>query len=84
MYDSFWIASERDALYSGSGKALARSPAGDAGRHVGEEADVFGTYKYRHLTIGAGYGHLFAGEFIRKTTPGFGPTYIYVFHTYGF
>ena len=51
-------------------------------RHVGQEADVYGTYRYKHFTLGAGYGHFFSGEFIRKTTPGLGPTYLYIFHTY--
>jgi len=32
--------------------------------------------------VGAGYGHFFSGQFIQKTTPGIGPTYLYVFHTY--
>ena len=82
MYDSFWLASARDSLYSGSGKSIARSANGSAGRHVGQEADLFFTYKYRHFTAGAGYGHFSAGEFVRKTTPGVGPTYLYLFHTF--
>jgi hypothetical protein len=49
---------------------------------VGQEADLFATYKYRHFTLGAGYGHLFTGGFLQKTTPGVGPTYLYIFHTY--
>jgi hypothetical protein len=82
MYNSFWLASPRDALYSGAGKAIVRSPNGSAGRHVGQEADVFATYKYKHFQVGAGYGHFFAGGFIQKTTPGVSPVYVYVFHTY--
>ena len=84
MYDSYWLASLRDGIYNGSGKLIARSPKGDAGRHVGQEADIFGTYKYRHFLFGAGYGHFFSGEFIHNTTPGVGPTYLYLFHTYSF
>jgi hypothetical protein len=82
MYDSYWLANQKDAIYNGSGKQIARSATGAAGRHVGQETDVFGTYKYRHFTFGAGYGHFFCGQFIEKTTPGIGPTYLYVFHTY--
>jgi hypothetical protein len=84
MYDSYWLASLRDGLYNGSGKLIARSPTGVAGRHVGQEADIFGTYKYRHFLFGAGYGHFFSGEFIHNATPGVGPTYLYLFHTYSF
>ncbi|HEY2013366.1 MAG TPA: alginate export family protein [Bryobacteraceae bacterium] len=82
MYDNYWLASLEDAVYSGSGKLIARSANGTAGRHVGQETDIYGTYKYKHFTFGAGYGHFFTGQFIQKTTPGIGPTYLYVFHTY--
>jgi len=82
MYDSFWLANVKDGLYNGQGRQIARSATGAAGRHVGQEADLFGTYKYGRFLFGAGYGHFFPGEFIRKATPGIGPTYLYIFHTY--
>lgn len=84
MYNSFWLASVRDALYSGAGKAIVRSAAGTAGRHVGQEADLFATYKYKHFQVGAGYGYFFKGGFVNKTTAGVRPTYLYLFHTYSF
>lgn len=84
MYDSLWLATARDSLYNGSGSAILRSPNGTAGRHVGEEADLFATYSYLHFMLGAGYGHLFAGGFVRQTSPGASPTYLYLFHTYSF
>jgi len=84
MYDSFWLASLRDGIYNGSGKLIAKSAKGDAGRHVGQEADLFGTYKYKHFTVGAGYGRFFSGEFIQHATAGVGPNYLYLFHTYSF
>lgn len=82
MYDSDWLASIRDGLYASSGKVIAVSAKGTAGRHIGEETDIFATYRYNHFLFGAGYGHFFAGEFVRNTTPGVGPTYLYIFHTY--
>jgi hypothetical protein len=84
MYNNYWLACVRDGLYNGSGKSIARSADGSAGRHVGQEADLFATYRYRHFLFGAGYGHMFAGEFLRKATPGAGPTYMYLFHSYAF
>jgi hypothetical protein len=84
MYNSTWLANPRDALYSGAGKPIARSAAGTAGRHAGQEADVFLTYKFAHFLFGAGYGRLFAGGFIRKATKGVSPDYAYVFYTYSF
>jgi hypothetical protein len=82
MYDNYWLANLKDAVYNGSGKVIARSATGTAGRHVGQETDLYGTYKHGHFTFGAGYGRFFSGTFIQKTTPGIGPTYLYVFHTY--
>jgi hypothetical protein len=82
MYNQFWLASPCDALYSGSGGVIARSASCAAGRHVGQEADVFTVYRYKHFQVGAGYGYFGAGEFVRATTHGVGPTYVYLFHTY--
>ena len=82
MYDNYWLVNRKDAVYSAAGKPIVRSATGAAGRHVGQEADVYGTYKYRHFTFGAGYGYFSSGQFIRMTTPGIGPTYLYVFYTY--
>jgi hypothetical protein len=84
MYDNIWLASASDSLYNGAGRSIVRSAKGNAGRHVGQGTDLFGTYKYRHFLIGAGYGHWFRGEFIRNTTPGISPSYVYLFHTYSF
>jgi hypothetical protein len=82
LFVDSWLASRFDSLYNGSGKALARSAAGTAGRHVGQEFDFFGVYKYKRFQLGAGYGYLRTGGFLRATTPGVSPSYLYVFHTY--
>jgi hypothetical protein len=84
MYDNIWLASRKDSLYGSGGQSLARSADGSAGRHVGQEADLFATYRFKHFLFGGGYGHVFAGEFLRKTSPGVSPTYLYLFHTYTF
>jgi hypothetical protein len=82
MYDDSWLASARDALYNSSGKAIARSLTGSDGRHVGREADLLATYKYGHFQFGAGYGYLFPGVFVKRTTPGAPQSFAYLFHTY--
>jgi hypothetical protein len=84
MYNNWWLASARDALYSIQGRPLAISPAGTAGSHVGQEADVFATYPFLGFTWGAGFAHLFKGEFLRNTTPGVNTRYLYIFQTYAF
>jgi hypothetical protein len=55
-----------------------------AGRHVGQETDIFAAYGLRWFTFGAGYGYLWTGEFLRKATPGVAPSYAYVFSTFAF
>jgi hypothetical protein len=84
MYNNLWLASPRDAIYNGAGRPILRSPDGTAGRHVGQEADVFVTYPVAGFQLGAGFAHFFAGEFIRATTPGVNPRYVYFFQTYSF
>lgn len=84
MYNNSWLADRRDALYNAQGRAIARSADGSAGSHIGQEWDLFFTYKRSGWTSGAGYGHLFAGEFVKRTTPGRSPSYAYVFQSYSF
>lgn len=84
MYDNWWLASPNDALYSGAGIPIPRSAKGPSGNHVGQEADGFATYAVSGWTFGAGFAHLFAGEFLRKTTPGVNTRYLYIFQSYTF
>jgi len=84
MYDNFWLASAHDSLYSGQGKAIVTDLKGLSGRHVGQELDGFATYSRSGFVFGAGFGHLFAGEFLRKTTPGVNTRYLYLFQSYSF
>jgi hypothetical protein len=84
MYNNWWLASPTDALYNGSGVAIVRSPKGNAGTHIGQEADLFGTYQASGWTFGAGMAHVFAGDFLRATTPGVGTRYLFIFQSYTF
>ena len=69
-YDDFWLASARDSLYVG-GKSVARSTAGTAGTHVGREGDLQATWSVTPaMQVIVGYGRLFPGEFLKKTTSG--------------
>jgi hypothetical protein len=84
MYNEFWLACRKDGLYSGSGRLLARSLSGDAGRHAGREADLFATYRYHHFQFGAGYGQWISGELLRRTGVSIASSYLYFFHSYAF
>ncbi|MGQ9633702.1 MAG: alginate export family protein [Bryobacteraceae bacterium] len=84
LYNSWWLASSRDALYSGSGKALLSSPDGCAGSHVGQEWDLFGVYQRKPFSFGLGAGRVLRGSFLRNLAPSLSPLYLYVSHTYTF
>jgi len=69
-YNDFWLANRHDGVYAG-GKSVARSTSGAAGAHVGQEPDVQAVWTPSRTTqVNAGYGRLFAGEFLKKTTAG--------------
>ncbi len=84
-YHSWWLASATDGLYSASGALVARSAAGTAGSHVGQEIDAQVSFVYSpQLQIGGGYAHLVPGEFLKNTTPGRSYKAPYVMVTYVF
>ena len=69
-YDNFWLASARDGLYE-SGKVVVSSPKGTAGTHIGWEADVQAQWTISLASqLNVGYGRLFPGEFLQRTTSG--------------
>jgi len=84
-YNNWFLASALDALYNSGGTAIARSAAGTAGTHVGQELDIVATWAIaKPLQASAGFGHLFPGEFLKTTTPGHAYNYSYVMFTYKF
>lgn len=84
-YNDWHLASAFDALYNTSGTALARSATGTAGTHVGQELDFIGNWSVSAaFQVGAGLGHIFPGEFLKKTTPGNGYTFPYLMLGYRF
>jgi hypothetical protein len=80
-YHSFWLASAYDHLYASSGAVVVRGPVeGAVDRHVGQETDIMISFPVkRYLALGAGYGHLFAGPFLRDNTEGLGTSFAYFF-----
>ena len=80
------LASRFDTLYDTTGAVLVKVPKGGAlSKDIGKEADVYGTYDVNsRLQIGAGFGHLYAGQFLKQTSPGGNSSYPYVFMDYHF
>jgi hypothetical protein len=74
----FWLASATDSLYNTSGGSIVRNANGTAGTHIGQEADGYTWYELnRHVNIGVGVGHIFAGQFLKLTEKGPNFTYPY-------
>lgn len=68
QYHRFWLAADRDALYSPAGTPLRRSATGVAGNDVGQEVDlVLNFHLSKHVDLMTGYAYLFGGEFLQKT-----------------
>jgi hypothetical protein len=85
VYHNYWLAEARDGLYTTSSALIAKSLSGTAGTHVGQELDIQGIYSWnKALQFGGGFGHLFAGEFLQKSTPGKNYNYPYIVATYKF
>jgi hypothetical protein len=84
-YHSWWLAEERDALYTAGSAVLARVPSGAADSHVGQELDI---QVSRALTpqihVAGGYAHIFPGAFLEEATPGASYSHPYLMVTYVF
>ena len=85
IFHDLRLADAHDGLYASTGAIVAKSLTGAAGTHVGEELDLVGAYKLNSaLQFGGGYGHLFAGDFLKSTTPGKSYNFPYIMATYAF
>jgi hypothetical protein len=84
-FHDFWLANAHDALYPTRGSVISQDAAGTDGKHIGEELDVQVIYNpTRQTEFGAGYGHVFTGEFLNKTTKGVDYSYPYMLVEYVF
>lgn len=84
MYNNTWLANVRDGVYTTGSRLVVRSINGTAGRHVGQEFDIYTTYQVLGFTIGGGFGKFLPGEFIRNTTPGAHSHLLYLSTAYSF
>jgi hypothetical protein len=80
----WWLASARDGLYNAGGALLVRDLTGTSGTKIGREIDVQCVWTAsKHLQLAGGLGHMFAGPFLQRTTPGHGYTFPYISLVYG-
>jgi hypothetical protein len=85
-FRDIYIANGNDSLYNSAGAVLVKTPkAGAVHRDVGLEPDVSGKYDIReNVTVGAGYGYLFAGRFLTENSAGDRASIVYTYATYKF
>lgn len=84
-WNTWWLASARDALYSAAGAPVARIPAGAPDRHVGQEIDVQASRALTpHLQLAGGYAYIHPGAFLKAATPGASYSSAFLMVTYVF
>ena len=86
VYSDLHLASKYDSVYSNTGSVLVKVPKGGAlSTDIGNETDLYGIYDVnKRLQIGAGYGRLWAGQFLKENSKGADSSYPYVFLDYYF
>jgi len=78
-FHDYWLANAHDALFPTRGSIIALDAKGLSGTHVGEELDIQAIYTpTRQTQIDFGYGHVFTGHFLNKTTKGVDYSYPYM------
>jgi len=77
-FNEFYLATTQDSLYGTSGSSLVLNRKATSG-HVGSEINTVGLYQWSKIwKFGAGYGHLFASEYLKEAKAPFGYSYPYV------
>ena len=77
-FNEFYLATVQDGLYNSAGTSIILDRKATSA-HIGSETNTIGLYQYSKVwRFGAGFGHLFAGEFLKESKDSFGYTYPYV------
>ena len=83
-FEGYWLATSHDNFYASSG-AIAVTAHPGANRHIGDELDLSAEYQLNvGLNFGFGYARMFAGQFLKTTTPGHDYGYPYAYFEYNF
>jgi Alginate export len=77
-FNEFYLATVQDGLYNSSGTSIVLDRKATSS-HIGSETNTVALYQYSKVwKFGAGFGHLFAGEYLKESKDSFGYTYPYV------
>ncbi|HEX3152063.1 MAG TPA: alginate export family protein [Gemmataceae bacterium] len=70
QFHTLRLDSSRDALYGAAGAVVRQDKTGRAGNNIGNEVDFTTNFHLtNHSDVLIGYSQLFAGSFIKNTTP---------------
>jgi Alginate export len=84
QFEGYWLATTYDNFYASSG-AIAVAAHPGASHHIGNELDLVAEYQLnKGLSFGFGYARMFAGQFLKTTTPGHDYSYPYAYVEYNF
>jgi hypothetical protein len=77
--NDFYLATLQDALYSDNGSAVITNTKAIS-KHIGVEPDLQLTFKMNNqVTLGAGYGRLIPGKYLKDSTSGYSYNYPYIY-----
>jgi hypothetical protein len=77
-FNEFYLATVQDGLYNSSGTSVVLNRNATSA-HIGSEINMVGLYQFSKIwRFGAGYGRLFAGDYLRQSKYSFGYGYPYV------
>lgn len=77
-FNEFYLATVQDSLYASSGSSVLLN-RGATSTHIGSEVNTVGLYQLSKIwKFGAGFGHLFAGQYLKEAKAPFGYSYPYI------
>jgi hypothetical protein len=77
-FNEFYLASVQDSLYGSSGSSVVLNRKATSA-HIGSEVNAVALYQWsKNWKFGAGYGRLFAGEYLKEAKAQFGYSYPYL------
>jgi len=77
-FNEFYLATVQDSLYASGGSSLVLNRKATSS-HIGSELNTVALYQWTKIwRFGAGYGRLFAGDFLKQSKTDFGYSYPYI------
>lgn len=77
-FNEFYLATTQDCLYNASGTRILLNRQATSS-HIGSELDFIGLYRWSQTwQFGAGYAHIFPGQYLKQSKVPFGYSFPYL------